>query len=568
MKIILSAMLLLLIIPFNAYADPDFSEEFKVFLAEEDLKTSRNVPLFKEALNNFYQKRKFEPVWFNQKGKELKDIDDYAEIIKEQADLNGLEFSDYDFAAAKELSGFEREWQLTNNLMHFINDLKTGRIDPEKYDTLIMTLPETIALDVTTAESLSAWNFGKFVRNLSPKQSEYKQLKEKLAAYRELEKDGGFPTIDKAGSVYPGETHEIIPQIRERLDVTFKEYDGKLPEGIWVDDSQINGEKLSDVIVNIDEAKDDKDVAVAETNPDLLYDKALAKRVAEFQYFHGIKADGVIGPKTIEVLNIPVSTRINQIKLSMERWRWLPEDLGKKHVRVNIAGFYTRAVNNGKDEFVMPIIVGKVAHQTPVFSSMIYDVKLHPDWTSPDSIAERYVIPKIKKNPAVINSLGYEILSKDNWKPIPWSQVNIAGLNSSSTSQYVFRQKPGKKNALGMARISIENDMSIFMHGTPDQSLFDEDDRDYSSGCIRMEDPFKMAYFLLKDQGVSKSKLEDLYNLEDGEFPDTNVIELDKKVPVHIMYMTAWVDQQGNIHFNEDIYGRDKDLNKALERLS
>ncbi len=540
--------------------------KFEVFLKKGnfDFKTKR---LFKDELTSFYKDRAFKPVWFDNQNNSIKNIDNIKDDIKKHAYENGLRVEDYNFDISDTLNSFNRELAFSNSFLHYINDVQSGRIDPKKFDTLVMTLPEKLALADTYKKGLSQKNLYKFLDTLAPQQSEYKQLKEKLAAYREIEKGEDFIKINSDAVIYPGESHQIIPQIRTRLEQSYKEYDGRLPDGIWVDESQIKGEKLSDVIANRDQVKDEKDKEISKTNPNMVYDPTLAKRVAEFQYFHGLKTDGVIGPATIGALNIPISKRINQIVLAMERWRWLPSDLGKKHIRVNIAGYYARAVKNGKDAFVMPIVVGKVAHQTPVFSSVISNVKLHPDWTSPDSISKRYVIPKIKNNPSVINTLGYEVIDKNTWQVIPWSQVNISSLNSASTKNYMFRQKPGNKNALGLARFSIVNDQAIFMHGTPSMSLFNKDDRNFSSGCIRLEDPFEMAYFLLKDQGISKKKLSNLYYLDDGETADTNILDLKNDVPVHLMYMTAWIDQEGNIHFNEDVYGRDAELNRALKKL-
>ncbi len=217
-----------------------------------------------------------------------------------------------------------------------------------------------------------------------------------------------------------------------------------------------------------------KDEVIQKQNPELIYDAQLAKRIAEFQYFHGKKSDGVIGSETIDILTRSIDQQIEKIKFSMERWRWLPDTLGDKHIRINIASFQARAVENNKDVFVMPIIVGKVAHQTPVFSSVIKNVKMHPDWTAPSSIANRYVIPKIKNNPSVVHKLGYQAINKNTGKVIPWSSISLESLN---TKTYIFRQKPGVNNALGLARFSIENDYAIFMHGTPSMRLFNEDDR-------------------------------------------------------------------------------------------
>lgn len=573
-NIINFALFILFLLPAQAMASVDFAENFKAYLSNETIKTEFGEPLYKDDIIRFYEAREFQPVWFDQNNRKINDIGKMVAAINKQAYFNGLEPADYKFKNIMETKNkgsadalFEREWMLTNSVMHYINDIRTGRILPNEYDPMIFNLPQHRALDVRAKGLIDARNKDKYLESLVPQQADYKQLRQKLADYRTLSENGGWPKIDieKKALIYVGEAHEAIPQIRERLDKAFHNFDGELPEDVWVDETQIATEELTDRIAHQDLAKDKQDEKMADVNPEFVYDAALAKKVAEFQYFHGLKADGVIGPYTIAALTTPVETQINKIVLAMERWRWLPDDLGQKHIRVNVAAFYARAVENGQDQFVMPIIVGEVAHQTPIFSSVIKNVKIHPDWTSPDSIAERYVIPKIQKNPQVVYKLGYQAISKQTGQVVPWEQLTPDILTPAS---FTFRQKPGKNNALGLARFSIENDYAIFMHGTPSVNLFKENERTFSSGCIRLKDPLMMAHFLLHDQGVSEAELEDLYYLDDGEFPDTTVIDLDVDVPVHLMYMTAWMDQAGYLHFADDIYGRDKKLNEAFVTLN
>lgn len=274
--------------------------------------------------------------------------------------------------------------------------------------------------------------------------------------------------------------------------------------------------------------------------------------------------DGIIGPKTIEELNTPLADRIDQLIMSMERWRWLPESLGEKYVLANIAGFYTEAVENNKVVVRSPVIVGQVAHQTPMFSSYITNVKFYPDWSVPSSIAQRYLLDKIQKNPSVINTLGYEIYRGND--KLSWRNVDINSLSENDFPPYRFRQQPGPNNALGMVRFSIDNNYAIYMHDTPDPELFEKDNRAFSSGCIRVKKREDLAVFLLDgNSDISGQQARQKFEAT-GPGLKSEIHPLTKKVPVHLVYMTAWVDNAGNVKFGQDIYGRDKKLIQALKQ--
>ncbi len=556
----------------SAKSSPDNNQNFKAYLDNENLKAENGIALHKKAMMDFYKNRNYAPVWANDSGwfggngSQSGDVDDIQKAIEKSAYENGLPVDAYNLTSISERhegDQFKREWMLTNAVMDYMEDLSAGRVDPKTYDSMIFMQKENEYLDVHMANLLKDWNPLKYFRKIEPQQTEYQNLKKALANYRELAENGGWTTISNPRAlVRPGGYDQVIPEVRERLKD--QDYDGILPSGVWVDEGKIDGDSLKAAVKNAPEpevAANDKT-----RDPLYIYDAALARKVAEFQYMSGKKTDAVIGPDTLSAMNITADQRVEQIKMAMERYRWFPDNLGQRHIIVNIAGFYAKAVENNKTEFTMPIIVGEVAHQTPVFSSVIKNVKMHPDWVATDNIARRYLIEKIQNNPSVISTLGYQLqyTGDGGAKTVPWEEVTLASLDNLDLSQYRFRQKPGKYNALGLARFSIENDYSIFMHGTPSGGLFGEDSRTFSSGCIRVKDPLKMAKFLLNNNSsYTEDKIEDLYYLDENEHPDTTYINLKQDVPVYLTYSTAWVDDSGNVHFANDIYGRDEKLRQV-----
>ncbi|MFP4313232.1 MAG: murein L,D-transpeptidase [Alphaproteobacteria bacterium] len=531
-----------------AHAKP-IAIEFENYLKNSALqpKTGNTPTIYTEALREFYKERDYIPLWIE--GSEIKrdEIQDIQNLLKSHAHQNGLAPDDYNFKLYKSENMhpnvhtlLHREWQITNTVMHYLHDIQSGRIKPHSFDPQIFLRPQQY--DVVTAldKFMASTNKDAFLTDFRPSHPEYNVLVKELANYREkAASENARPIVLQDKSyISPGEKHPAMPNIKKKLQNFFDQASFRAAE-----QRQNN---LSS----------------------LIYDEATAEQVKEFQKSHGLQIDGIIGPQTVSMLNMSNAQKVDKIKLALERWRWLPESLGEKHVRINIAAYYVRAVENGRDAFVMPVIVGEVAHQTPVFSSVIENVKMHPDWTVPDSIAERYLIDKIQNNPSVIDTLGYQVQNKHTGDIIPWSNIDIRNLHTIDLSTYQFRQKPGKRNALGLARFSIANDYSIFMHGTPAQNLFQEERRTFSSGCIRVQDAFKMAHFLLKDQGYTMKDIQREFGLKDGEFAQTNYIDLKRDIPVYLTYATAWVDSSGKLHFAPDVYGRDQKLMATLKEDS
>lgn len=532
---------------------------------------------FKQDLDKLYKMSDNKLFWHDSDNLNSSKIDRTNEAVKESAYKNGLIPEDYILTNIVDFSKSNRDndLALTATIMGFLQDLQLGRVSLDDYDKMFFLLSEQKNLVELTYEVLTKNDPEAIFKKSEPSHKNYQELKDKLADYRAfLESDLFSPLPDEQLEIiYPGEHSDLVPHVRKRLSSDVLEYDSKLAPRTWIDKAQMlqdSDVKLGNKTMIIEHDESHSKQARDITNKDKtksqekLYDAQLAERVAEFQFLNGIKVDGVIGPVTIRTMNIKPEDRIEQIKLAMERWRWVPNRLGEKYIVLNIAGFYVRGVENDETAFFMPAIVGQRAHQTPVFSSVIKNVKMHPDWTAPSSIARRYLISKIQDDPKAIDRLGYQIQNKQTGDIVPWTNVNIQYLDQIDLSRYQFRQKPGPLNALGLARFSIENDYSIFMHGTPSTSLFNKEERMFSSGCIRLKDPLKMAKFLLKNQ-KSDAEIEALYHIEKGEDVQTKYLPLKKEIPVYLMYQTAWINKGGGLHFAKDIYKRDKELAQFME---
>jgi len=516
---------------------------------------------FSADLQRFYEMRGFDTVWLGDKMEWKHSIKTYIDVINAAAD-DALDPADYPLEQTAQAplpspsagTIAERDMMLTVIIMHYIRDVKTGRVAPNKVFPDLFLLPQDYDVVNTLNESLELKKkeLARYFSLFNPSHPQYAMLRNKLAEYRAIDRRGGWPKIDASGSIKPGESDPRIPAIRQRLaSIGWNKY---LPAGI--------AEEVRKARASYKKRKNAKSAET--TDASYRYDENMEVAIRKFQQERGTKVDGVIGPATFAALNVPVRNRIRQIELTMESWRWLPEQLGDKYVLVNIAGFYAEARENGKSVLHMPVVVGQVAHATPSFSSVIEDVKFYPDWSVPDSIAQRDVVNKIKTNPGIVDSLGYE-LYRDGQK-VSWNEMG--SLSTADFPPYSLRQKPGIKNALGMVRFSIDNPYSIYLHDTPKQKLFEEDRRAFSSGCIRVSEPELLANFLLIDNSsLSETDIHKRFTQADsGAVLQTEVIPLENKIPVHLVYHTAWVDNEGDIHFEEDIYKRDQKLYEALKR--
>ncbi len=343
-------------------------------------------------------------------------------------------------------------------------------------------------------------------------------LEKSLFQYRELAAQGGWPQVPGGPTLHEGDRNERIPLLRKRL---------------------VAGADLA---------------ATAEQGD--VFDEILTEGVKRFQTRHGLTADGTVGARTLSELNVPISERIRQLAASLERCQPLPPVLEQRHILINIADFTLKLYEDGKPVLSMPVIVGKTYRQTPVFNGRISSLVLNPNWVVPHSIATKDLLPKIKKNPGYLSQLHLRVFQ--GWKDaaeIDPATINWANL-STTRFPYRLRQDPGPANSLGRVKFLFPNPYDVYLHDTPARELFHKDSRTFSSGCIRIAKPLDLAVYLL--QGTKLNSMDAVTAAISRE--KTQQIVIPAPIPVHIVYMTAWVDREGIIQFRSDIYNRDPAL--------
>ncbi len=445
-----------------------------------------------------------------------------------QANLDGLNPEDYPAGSLANIrdrldsndpqSAAEAELYFSAFYIAYAADLKIGRVTPQKVDPNLFRNRKTIdALRVLT-EMNKQKDPVKYLSAFEPKNNHYQVLKRILKAYTIAIAQGvDWPEIGQGTALKPGQSDSRVPIVRNLLTFT-GDYDG--PE-----------------------------------NSSAKYDGALVVAVKKFQTRHGLEAKGLFGKQTIIAMNVSPEERRKQIILNMERWRWMPDNLGDEHFLVNIAAFELQWVKGGKTFQRMNVVTGAVATQTPEFSDEMEYVELNPTWTVPYSIATKEMLPKLKVN-ALHYADEFDLLS--GGKLAGWASVNW-GAYGTGKFPFTFRQRPGPKNALGKVKFMLPNAHNIYLHDTPAKDKFANSSRAFSHGCIRLARPIELAYDLLGEKvGMSQGEIDAVW--ADGK---TTRVSLPLKIPIHIVYATAFATNNG-IEFRTDVYGRDKKLYAAL----
>lgn len=415
------------------------------------------------------------------------------------------------------------ELLLSASLLRYVADVQVGRRAPSDLDPELRVPARRIDAVADLSAGLAAPDFSAWLATLPRSGAPYTALKAALARYRALAADGPWPLLGEGPKLEPGVRGPRVATLRRQLALL-----GDLAPELAAGDG---------------------------------FDADLDAALRSFQARHGLDVDGVAGPATRREIDRTPAERVLQIELNMERLRWLEEDLGRRHVLVNIADFRLTAVVERRVVFETPVVVGRDYRRTPVFSDRIVNLVLSPTWTVPPRIARLDLLPKIKAQPAFLQDRGFRVFG--GWGPeaaeldpraVDWVAISPEGL------RFKFRQEPGPLNALGQIRFSLTNDFSIYLHDTPDKNLFSRTARAFSSGCIRVQDVLGLALFALDgDPDWPEARLSAAM-----ESARTEIVKLAKPLPVHINYMTAWVDGAGRLQFRQDVYGRDRLLAEKL----
>jgi murein L,D-transpeptidase YcbB/YkuD len=485
-------------------------------------------------LLRLYHDRDMRPYWVSAAGPNLR-----AEILRSvlaAADSQGLNPADYaidQIDRAWDRRGVESlarlELLLTLELGEYTSDLVEGRHQPRDFDPKVF--PTACDCDLDEADlvekSLAAADFKAFLEEQAPPFPQYRGLRELLAAYRGIAARGGWPQVPPGPTLKPGLTDPRVASVRRRLSIT----------GEWPAGGPLVG---------------------------TAYDEALAEAVRRFQRHHGLDPDGVLGQDTLAALNVPVGQRIRQLVINMESWRWVARDHGDWWLAVNIPAFKLEALRGGKVDLSMSVIVGDEFHMTPVFSDRLRYVELNPYWNVPLSIAQKEMLPKLRKDTSYLKKERIRMFEgwDDGTDEVDSTAVDWAKVEPDGMGRWRLRQDSGPDNSLGTVAFIFPNAYDVFLHDTPARGLFGLPQRAFSHGCIRVSGAQALAVYVLggQDKGWTEERVRSL--VAGGQ---NQIVHLEPSLPVYILYNTAVVDPESReVYFYRDIYGRDALLEKAI----
>ena len=469
-------------------------------------------------------------------------------VLLKDADSKGLHAEDYDgpqWDARVALLGSssrpptEEEWGrfdlgLTVSLMRYISDLHIGKVNPRHFKFGLDIESKKYKLqDLIRERIINSADVNGELARVEPQFDGYRRTIRALQTYLALARQGdGDPLPLPVKSIKPGDAYPSATQLARRLQLL-----GDLPSTSSV-------------------------VTVSETAPPP-YSGVLVDAVKHFQQRHGLDADGVLNLKTAQEINVPLHQRVLQLQLALERWRWVPPEFPRPPVVVNIPEFRLRAFDDRQHVALFErVVVGKAYHhQTPVFANQMRYVVFRPYWNVPMSIQRAELVPKIRNDRAYLVKHGYEVYTNAG-QVVSAGPVSDSILVDLAAGKLGIRQKPGAENALGPVKFLFPNEYDVYLHGTPAQELFSKARRDFSHGCIRVEDPSALAAWALK--GRPEWTPDRIKAAMAGSQPLQ--VNLDKPIPVLIFYSTAVVEPDGEIEFFDDIYGQDGDLERVLAK--
>ncbi|HSJ25956.1 MAG TPA: L,D-transpeptidase family protein [Longimicrobiales bacterium] len=394
---------------------------------------------------------------------------------------------------------------LTEGMVRYAGDLVTGTLDPADAG-VDWRIERESARHAAVLENLDAGRDPQdILAQLRPSLPYYDRMRTALAQYRAAAERGGWPQLPENETLKEGDRSDAVAALRQRL------------------------------LLGTD-AREAELARAGEADPSL-FDAQLKEAVQHFQHRHSIEADGAVGGGTLKELNHPVEDRIAEMKLNLDRWRWLPNELGERFVMVNIAGFELEVVEDGRAIESMNVVVGRLDRQTPVFADSIQFVVVNPYWNVPNGIFEKDVQPKMQADPMYLVRNNMEMVDGR------------------------VRQKPGPTNSLGRFKFLFPNEFDVYLHDSPERHLFSRTSRDFSSGCIRIERPEDFARLLLDMQTDAGSGQLDSHLTHWNE----QWMRLDRPLPVYLLYFTAWVEEDGTVRFHHDVYNRDEMLAPQVE---
>jgi murein L,D-transpeptidase YcbB/YkuD len=486
----------------------------------------------------FYQRREFVPAWIDN-GTPRRQMDALIRAVH-AADRDGLDPELYSASLLdrrkEEASrgfltrqGFNPAEAVTMDVwltwlyMKFASDLADGvsdlahsdpswKIPPESFDPVSRL--EAALRDNRIAESLF---------ELTPTHHDYRALQKSLLDYRRQAAEGGWPKVPAHPGIKAGQSSSQVATLARRLAAS-GDYTGKVPP---------------------------------EGRP-AVYGSDLQEAVKRAQRRHGLADDGVVGAALAAELNVPIEERIRQIELNLERWRWLPRELGDRYILVNIPEMRLEVWENDAVPLSMRVVVGKPDTPTPIFNDKMTYIVFAPYWNVPGDIARKETLPAVLRDPGFLDRMNMEVVDAGG------DRVDPESIDLDNPDNYRFRQRPGTSNALGLVKFMFPNQFNVYLHDTPADSLFERASRSLSHGCVRLQEPEKLAEYVLRDQ--PDWTVDRIREAMHGA--DERAVKLKRPIPVYLGYWTTRVSSDGSLQFRSDVYGIEERLSaKLAERL-
>ncbi|MGH9313540.1 MAG: L,D-transpeptidase family protein [Vicinamibacterales bacterium] len=511
--------------------------------APADVRRDRDRATLWKTMRDLYASRGYEPIWIDGTHP-TKRFDSLVAALQEMR-THGIDPERYDVAALTAArAGTTRGWfrsgkgldehavvpldiKATWAWVRGAADLSAGAADIEgPADKLWRLRRQKIDFQKELASAIDGGSPEDQFQKLAPTHAEYLRLKDAYTNYVAIAEAGGWKSLPATLALKKGDRSPHLPALAERLQIT-----GDLAAG---------------------EASETREI----------FDDELSAAVAHFQRRHGLEPDGVLGRQVVAEMNVPVASRIRQLELNLERWRWLPRDLGERYIFVNVPEYRLEVHEGERIPLRMNVITGAKGTPTPIFRDTMTHIVFSPYWNVPDGIAAGETLPAVQSDPSFLDRNRIEVVGTSGTVVDP-ATVDWSSATDDGAFPYRFRQRPGSSNSLGLVKFVFPNEHDVYLHDTPADSLFTRAYRALSHGCVRLEQPQALAEYLLKDQPEwTPERITAAMHAGEEKH-----VKLSRPVPVHLLYWTARVSEDGVVHFRQDVYGRDmRELGNLMAR--
>jgi len=489
-------------------------------------------------IDAFYEARSDAPAWSG--GASHSALPSLVSAI-ENAKTHGLDPSDYGLEVLLGLEpypvGITPDQFVTRAYFDLARDLLQGRVRLD-HDVRWPFTPSHVDLPAHLANALESGDIVESLEALAPSHREYQRLREALVEYQSLAAPGYGPVFETTKTLHPGDIDPDIARLRARLEAMGEIERIELPETA----SALESSDIPQVNV---------------------YDDELEAVVRRIQGHAHLEDDGVVGAETRAWINVSIERRVDELRTNLERWRWMPRDLGLHHILVNLPDYRLQIFENYEPVGRHDVIIGRPSRRSPILSATITHVVANPWWETPHSLAVRDELPLFQRDPGAVSRLGFQVIDRESGEVVDASQIDWSTV-SASNFPYRLRQAPGPLNALGQVKLIFPNPYNTYLHDTPSRSLFERHARAFSSGCVRVQNPVDLAEWVIRvgtdlDDGAVRLAIETGRETR---------IDLPDAVEVHFLYLTAFSDDVGRVRFVPDVYNRDDAVIAALSDSS